>query len=153
MKKLLPLILASVTRAACLAQGVEDYSTDEIVAATMILEAGGEKSPGALLGVYEVIRNRAERTSTCMKDVVFKRKQFSCWNNQLKIGVLLKTAMSHPRYEEALRIVKRGNTAKTDAVFGATHYHATSVKPHWITSSKMKYLVTIGNHHFYREVV
>jgi len=33
---------------------------------------------------------------------------------------------------------------------GATHYHATYVKPYWKT--KLKYLYQIGSHHFYKEV-
>ena len=54
----------------------------DIIAATIIMEAGGEYHVGALEGVYEVIMNRAKKRNKTPAQVCLQRKQFSCWNGK-----------------------------------------------------------------------
>lgn len=123
-----------------------DYDHRAVVAATLILEAGGEKHPNAMLAVYEVIRNRANKSGQSMAVEVFKRKQFSCWNDVAKRQALFEKAQRHPKYELAYRIVDRDE--KTNVTGGATHYHADYVSPYWL--STMTETTTIEKHIFYK---
>jgi spore germination cell wall hydrolase CwlJ-like protein len=128
------LLLPNVVRA---------QSDAEIVAATLIMEAGGEYAKGSMEAVNEVMHTRAERRGTTPAIEALRRKQFSCWNGVTKSEGVLK-AKKHRRWELALRIA---NGPVTNFARGADHYHATSVNPYWAKS--MKKTVAIGNHIFY----
>ena len=124
------------------------YSED-IVVATIILEAGGEYHVGALEGVYEVIMNRAEKRKMTPAEVCLQKWQFSCWNGHADgIKALEDTiarAKKHPRWKIAKNILGRD----TNYVKGADHYHADYIdKPYWAKS--MKVTVKIGKHIFYK---
>ena len=116
----------------------------EIVAATLILEAGGEYAYGSMQAVHEVILNRAVKRRLTPKQVCLQRKQFSCWNSG-KIATLLAKAKRHPRYSEALAIV---HSAPTNYTGGADHYHADYCNPYWVSS--MTVTTKIGRHIFYK---
>lgn len=116
----------------------------EIVAATLILEAGGEYAEGSMEAVHEVILNRADKRRLTPKQVCLQPKQFSCWNSG-KIKKLLAKAKAHPRYAHALSIVYGERTNYTK---GADHYHANYVTPYW--AKYMKKTCTIGRHLFYK---
>lgn len=117
----------------------------EIVAATIILEAGGEYSPYALEAVNEVIHNRATKRRITPSEVCLQRLQFSCWNNVSKRSELMAKAKAHPRYSKALDIA---TSSVTDYTNGADHYHADYCDPYW--SKHMKITVKIGRHIFYK---
>ena len=119
-------------------------NASEIVAATLILEAGGEYSIGSMEAVNEVIHNRAVKRRLTPKQVCSQRKQFSCWNSG-EIQRLVAKAKAHPRYGEALAIVKGKLTSFTN---GADHYHADYVNPYW--ASSMGKTCKIGKHIFYK---
>jgi spore germination cell wall hydrolase CwlJ-like protein len=119
-------------------------NASEIVAATLILEAGGEYSTGSMEAVNEVIRNRAAKRKLTTRQVCLQRKQFSCWNSG-RIEQLLAKAKRHPRFNEALAIV---NGASTNYTSGADHYHADYCNPYW--ASSLKKTCTIGKHLFYK---
>jgi spore germination cell wall hydrolase CwlJ-like protein len=119
-------------------------NASEIVAATLILEAGGEYSTGSMEAVNEVIRNRAAKRKLTPRQVCLQRKQFSCWNSG-RIDQLLAKAKRHPRFSEALSIV---NGTATNYTGGADHYHADYCSPYW--ASSMKKTCTIGKHLFYK---
>ena len=119
-------------------------NASEIVAATLILEAGGEYSTGSMEAVNEVIRNRAAKRKLTTRQVCLQRKQFSCWNSG-KIDQLLAKAKRHPRFNEALAIV---NGKPTNYTGGADHYHADYCNPYW--TSSMKKTCIIGKHIFYK---
>ena len=119
---------------------------DHIVAATLILEAGGEYDEGAMEAVYEVIVNRAKLRYMTVVEVCLQRKQFSCWNN-VKIPVGIHHARSHPRWDQALSIV---NSPLTNYTKGADHYHADYIKdPYWAKS--LTKTTKIGRHIFYKQ--
>jgi len=119
--------------------------SDEIVAATLILEAGGEYHEGAMESVNEVIVNRASKRNKSEAMVCLQKYQFSCWNDKdARAGI--SKAMKHPRWGEALRIVQSPTTNYTK---GADHYHADYIKnPYWAKS--MTVTTKIGLHIFYK---
>jgi len=119
-------------------------NASEIVAATLILEAGGEYATGSMEAVNEVIRNRAAKRKLTTRQVCLQRKQFSCWNSG-RIDQLLAKAKRHPRFSEAMAIVTGSPTNYTG---GADHYHADYCDPYW--ASSMKKTCTIGKHLFYK---
>ena len=119
-------------------------NASEIVAATLILEAGGEYTSGSMEAVNEVIRNRAAKRKLTPRQVCLQRKQFSCWNSG-RIDQLLAKAKRHPRFSEAMAIVTGSPTNYTG---GADHYHADYCNPYW--ASSMEKTCTIGKHLFYK---
>ena len=121
---------------------------DDIVVATIIMEAGGEYHVGALEAVYEVIMTRAKKRKMTPAEVCLQRKQFSCWNDKADgIKALEETiaqAKKHPRWVIAKNVLgKQSNYTK-----GADHYHADYVDPYWAKS--LTKTVQIGRHIFYK---
>lgn len=141
------IYVACLAAISCYGVEFEDIPDNYIVAATLILEAGGEEAPNAMVAVYEVISNRAVNKSRSKRDIVLQRKQFSCWNNVKKRKSLYMRAISHPKFTKALAIVQ--NPTATSYTSGADHYHADYVSPYWISS--LERTVTIGRHVFYRQ--
>jgi N-acetylmuramoyl-L-alanine amidase len=121
---------------------------DDIVVATIIMEAGGEYHVGALEAVYEVIMTRAKKRNMTPAEVCLQRKQFSCWNDKADgIQALERTiakAKEHPRWVIAQNILGK----ETNYTKGADHYHADYVSPYWKDS--MKKTAKIGRHIFYK---
>ena len=113
----------------------------EIVAATLILEAGGETSPHAMAAVREVIANRAKNKTEI--SVCLAPKQFSCWN-KISAERGIEIAKRHPKWHDALALVKN----KSNYTKGANHYHSLKVSPSW--AKKLTQTVKIGNHIFYK---
>ena len=116
-------------------------SQTEVVAATLIMEAGGEGRQG-MEAVREVISNRAKGKTEM--SVCLAPKQFSCWNG-ISVQAGIKKAKRHPNWNVALQIAK---AAPTNHTRRATHYHTTKVSPSW--AKKLGQTVKIKNHVFYR---
>ena len=135
--KILLLALCSISAASA-------HTDETIIAATMILEAGGEYAPGAMQAVHEVICTRAWKRNLTRRQVCLQRMQFSCWNSG-NIDKLVAKAQRHRRYFEAVAII---NSEITDYTSGADHYHADYCFPYWAPS--MKVTATIGRHIFYK---
>ena len=109
------------------------YAND-IVVATIIMEAGGEYHTGSLEAIYEVIMTRAKKRNMTPAEVCLQRKQFSCWNDK---------ADGLKALEDTITKAKKTNYTK-----GADHYHADYVNPYWAKS--MEKTVVIGRHIFYK---
>jgi len=118
----------------------------DIVATTLILEAGGEYSLGAMEAVHEVIYNRSIKRNKSMSEVCLQKWQFSCWNDK-DIDQNIAKAKKHPRWNQAMKIV---NTAEmTNYTHGADHYYADYIKPpYWAKS--MTRTTQIGRHIFFK---
>jgi hypothetical protein len=75
---------------------------DDIVVATIIMEAGGEYYVGALEAIYEVIMTRAAKRKMTPAQVCLQRKQFSCWNDKADgikgLEDTIAKAKKHPRW-------------------------------------------------------
>jgi spore germination cell wall hydrolase CwlJ-like protein len=136
--------------------GILDTYDREIIATCMVLEAGGE-GPEGMRAVLNVILHRAKSDWSRMVPVIVKPGAFSCmsslWNTEeLDYSPLLIQAQSQSEpYTEAMNLIATLEQGLlTDNTAGATHYHADYVTPYWI--SNMRYLTTIGGHHFYVEL-
>lgn len=108
-------------------------------------EAGGE-SPLGQLAVAHVVLNRVERHTWygySVRDVLLKPWQFSCFNGEAEVFVVDGGDPCHT----VAYLAMGGFTV--DPTKGATHYHNPCVMPGW--SGKLKFLMGIGNHLFYRE--
>ena len=138
------LLMTTFSGAASLPQAQSvtvTVSQSEVVAATLIMEAGGEGRQG-MEAVREVISNRAKGKTEM--SVCLAPKQFSCWNG-ISVQAGIKKAKRHPNWNVALQIAK---AAPTNHTRRATHYHTTKVSPSW--SKKLAQTVKIKNHVFYR---
>jgi spore germination cell wall hydrolase CwlJ-like protein len=120
-------------------------SKTEIVAATLIAEAGGEKDSRALYAVAEVIYNRSISRKISPAQVCLQPKQFSCWNGK-QIETEVNKAKKHKKWANALKIAQ--NLGWTNYTKNAQFYHTTKVNPSW--NKKMLATVTIENHKFYK---
>jgi hypothetical protein len=132
---------------------------DEIVAATIIGEAGGETTEG-MTAIYNVLVNRALNKGTSAAGESLRPKQFSMWDSVTKnvssrkdfkvknILSLIKEKKTHPKWSEALQIIK---SAPKDVTNGATHYYAYK-GPNKISTPSFaidwKETAKIGNHKF-----
>lgn len=127
----------------------------QIVAGCMVLEAGCDGTDG-MQAVLNVILNRAGGYLHRMVPETIKRGAFSCmssvWNNRTPdYSPLIRKAQNQPRaYAKALQLIRTMEQGRLwDNTYGATHYHATSIRPYWV--SDMSYLTTVGGHHFYTD--
>lgn len=128
------------------------------VALAVYHEARGEPIVGQH-AVAQVVMNRAERDPTKACEVVFKPYQFS-WANPLTTAPnpqvrkqLAKSLL--PRNKRAWHLAKQVahytvNGTVRDFTNGATHYHATYVRPHW--ANREAQVATYGKHLFYKGI-
>ena len=143
MKSIILTITTIVSILAC-AERLDAYDANDVVTATIILEAGGEYHVGALEAVYEVIMTRAEKRKKTPAQVCLQKWQFSCWNGMVVEDQIAK-AKEHPRWQIAQNILGK----ETNYVKGADHYHADYIDtPYWAKS--MKKTAAIGRHIFYK---
>lgn len=122
----------------------EAQTPSEIVTATIILEAGGEYSEGAMQAVYEVIANRSAKRQLALHEVCLQPSQFACWSGKVVASQIAKAKL-HPRWGEAFVITLYPKTNYTN---GADHYHADHADPYW--NKHMKVTAIIGRHIFYK---
>jgi len=120
------------------------YSTAEFkcMVDNLYHEARGEGVLG-LSAVASVVMNRATATGKDVCDVVYKHKQFS-WTQRPK------PIASNDNLHNIFVVAGKALSGQlTDVTQGATHYHATHVKPKW--AKAMRKVVIINNHIFYKE--
>lgn len=115
-------------------------------------EARGEPVMGRY-AVALVTMNRAKQDHETVCREVFKHKQFSWTTGVRKVpGGWYIPAHLSPKEEDAWRdakIIARTTLdgRMSDFTKGATHYHATYVRPYW--ASAMTEVRKIGAHRFY----
>jgi spore germination cell wall hydrolase CwlJ-like protein len=120
------------------------YSTAEFkcMVDNLYHEARGEGVLG-LSAVASVVMNRATATGKDVCDVVYKHKQFSWTHNPKPIA-------SNDNLHNIFVVAGKALSGTLiDVTQGATHYHATHVKPKW--AKAMRKVVIINNHIFYKE--
>ncbi|MCU0858923.1 MAG: cell wall hydrolase [Pontiellaceae bacterium] len=154
-----PVFLIS---ALLLSPGISRAQTDNIltgdarriIAACMVLEAGGEGIEG-MQAVLNVMLNRAQGSLCGMVPQVLKRGAFSCmapvWCDKPDFDPLFQRAEKQIKpYEQAQQLINLlEEGCLLDNSLGATHFHAASILPYW--ADDLCYLTTIGNHIFYIE--
>ena len=115
-----------------------------IVAACLILEAGGEGERGMEL-VREVICTRASERRMNEARVCLQRLQFSCFNG-IDWHTAVEKAAKHPRWNLAVKLA--GSKPLTDHTKRANHYCTVNISPSW-AKGRTPVLVH-RNHKFYR---
>lgn len=147
-------------------------TTDQRVRAlalTLFGEARGEGYDG-MMAVGWVIMNRINEGKMQFgeyhtEQVVWKYKQFSCWNQNTKhtkkdpnfellmhIDKLKPGTKSYTRWVQAQQIAYLliHKKAGVDPTHGGTHYAALkTVRPYWLKD--MKKTASLGNHTFYKK--
>lgn len=148
-------VLFSVAAFCAPADSFPDHYDREIVAACLVLEAGGE-GPEGMQAVLNVILNRAGGYVHRMVQETVRYGAFSCMSSIWKkespdYSPLIRRAENQSAaYQQARQLISLMEDGfLQDNTGGATHYHAASISPYWI--SDMRYLTTIGNHIFYTE--
>ena len=133
---------------------LSDYDR-QIVASCMVLEAACDGTEG-MQAVLNVILTRADGYLHQLVGQTVKHGAFSCmssvWDNPSPdYSPLIRRAQEHGKtYEHALQLIAIMEQGRLwDNTYGATHYHATSIHPYWV--SDMSYITTIGGHHFYTD--
>jgi N-acetylmuramoyl-L-alanine amidase len=122
-------------------------SCNEVVAAVIIHEAGGEGERG-MQAVAGVISNRTRANRDAFA-VVTRPNQFECITGKSYDAFVAK-AKRHARWAYALKLAEEiDNKTVVDITGGATHFHNPSKTPWW--AKKMAFTKKIGNHLFYRE--
>lgn len=121
-------------------------ATGDIIAACLVLEAGGEGEIG-MQAVLNVLQNRSKASGRPIWREAIKPWQFSCFNGR-SIEDSIFLAKLSPSWIVAKVLVDNKNNLP-DVTGGATHYYAPKrcAKPSWA----VHYIKTIGNHKFYRE--
>jgi hypothetical protein len=123
---------------------------DQVVAATMIGEAGGENIRG-LQAILNVIMNRAKGNYKDTLKVVLKPRQFAFWDGRHnKVNQTIREVMVHPRWKDALALILKAKEGTLpDITHGADFYHAKKIKnlPDW--ANAFNKTAHIGNQVFY----
>ena len=122
---------------------------DEVIAAVIIGEAGGEGQLG-MRAVASVIVNRIRPDKDAFH-IVTQKFQFSCLNNK-EYGDFVYKARLHPRWSFAVELTKEiNNGTLVDVTGGATHFLNTAKVrriPRWAYLFEFK--GKIGAHSFYK---
>jgi len=125
---------------------------DALAVVTIRLEADGEPYAGKV-GVAEVIRNRMRRlysSDGTVSGTVLRRLQFSCWNADDPRRAKMCSADDATPLSRAAR--DAWNESEHSArVSGATLYHAARMAPYPDWASRVKFIVQLGGHRFYRD--
>ena len=105
------------------------YTVEDVIAATMIDEAGGEKdAERGMQAILNVIMNRGKGNLRSAAAACLKEKQFSGWNPVKKsdiqsVNSFIEKKRKHNKYALALKLVSqaRAGTLK-DITSGADHF-------------------------------
>lgn len=132
----------------------------EVIAATLLLEAGGEGKKG-IWAVANVIQNRVKRQKQrwgySAYEVVTKPAQFSCFikgeDSYDFVDRAKEKFMIEWLYAMDLANNLQEDTYMSDITRGATHYFNPALAaPSWARSPKMMKTLTLNHHVFYREM-
>ncbi len=156
MRMTLFIFVSVIAIAALQAEAGHLSETDrQIVASCMVLEAGCDGVEG-MQAVLNVILTRAKGYLHQLVPQTIKRGAFSCmssvWHQPTPdYSPLINRARNQGQvYADATRLIGIMEQGLLwDNTYGATHYHATAIRPYWV--SDMSYITTIGGHHFYTE--
>ena len=140
----------------------QPYTIEEIVAATLVDEAGGEKNPiDGMHAVLNVIMNRAKGNIRQAAVECLKPKQFSGWNKINKkdpesIKQFINSKRNHSKFKDALDLVNKAKSGSLkDITKGANHFLNVQLTkqqrkggnlPSWYDSNKV--VADYGKHRF-----
>ena len=135
---------------------ISEIKDEDIIAATIIGEAGGEDYSG-MLAIKNVLDNRAKSKNTSAAGEAIRPKQFSMWNTATKtvsvkadydneeLKDIIDMHRDHEKWNDAIIIA---NKQVRDTTKGATDYYAhNKIEPPYWTENWTE-TVVIGNHTF-----
>lgn len=96
------------------------------------------------LAVGNVVMNRVRNSGLTIKQEVLKDRQFSCFNDGVKIPSDMKSLAN------AVAVAILVYNGK-DIVNNSTHYHEKSIRPYW--AKHMVMVGVYGDHIFYKKLV
>ncbi len=146
------MLLSAVSHACNTACGQEfDFSIltpgQELgcMALSLYHEGRGEGRKGQL-AIAAVIMNRvrSKQYPDTICQVVWQHKQFS-WTHTAS----RRHSVNDPKaWQQSLALTRSFLERETETEVGnATHYHAASVRPYWISQGRL--IARVGNHYFY----
>ena len=146
------VVAASTVQTNLPAATTNSVTPANIIAATLIGEAGGEGKNG-MQAVLNVIMKRSKNDFEKASGVCLARKQFSMWNGVKDKSKIISKNSHHPKWKEALELVEQAKKGTLqDITKGASSYYAhKKVTPYW--ASSMDETVVIGNHTFMKPYV
>jgi len=154
MRLLIFVIVATATALSAQAGQLSEYDR-QIVASCMVLEAACDGVEG-MQAVLNVVLTRADGYLHELVGQTTKYGAFSCMSSVWRTSApdyspLIRRAQEHGKtYDDALQLIAIMEQGLLwDNTYGATHYHATYIRPYWV--SDMSYSTTIGGHHFYTD--
>lgn len=137
----------------------------DVVATTLIKEAGGEKNyKKAMQAVLNVLINRSKIKGTKIADQALKDKQFSMWNGKnstlSQVQSVIDESKKHSNWNVAMGLVNIAtpdpNKLK-DITNGATHYYvykgSSIVDPDWKSKLKSTLYPSIMNPDNSRKII
>jgi len=152
----------SKTTTTAVAQKQAPYTVEDIIAATLVDEAGGEKNAvQGMHAVLNVILNRVKGDVRKGAMECLRPKQFSGWNKVNKksaddIKKFIDSKRGHKQFKNALSLVDQAkNKTLTDITKGSNHFLNVQLTkqqrkggklPSWYDSNKV--VVDYGNHRF-----
>lgn len=124
-------------------------SSVECLAVNAYHEARSE-SDLANVAIFSVVMNRVndDRYPNDVCKVVFKKHAFSWTGNGLS-DKIHNTKQYKRLYKLAEKFILNRNTMMSLSQ-GVDHYHTVNSKPYWSESDKLKYIMTVDNHKFYK---
>lgn len=136
-----------------------DLDDKQALAIAIYGEARGESTEGKIAVGWTIV-NRSKADSwfgKTIKEVIYKRNQFSCLNSNdpnyerlKKIALNFNKSLSDKALASCYTIAKGILNGVIESNVGnATHYHTTKIKPFW--ADKCTFIAKIDNHKFYRE--
>lgn len=139
---------AAISAAAAAPAPPKNGPERDLVAATLVLEAGGEGRAG-MAAVWQTIWNRCHRRQWHSQPykVVAQPLQFSSLNGRSHAASIAK-AKRHPAWRVAYGLV--GAPPTSTNANGADHFHATNMRrlPYWAKGQRP--VARIGGHIFYK---
>ena len=120
------------------------------MAMNIYYEAGGEPLIGKIaVGAVTLNRLKDSRFPKNIRDVVTEPQQFSWYNSK----IASTPPSNNKRWKESYEVAKMllTKTVSSDIIKlleGATHFHATNIKPEW--AARKTKVATIEGHVFYR---
>lgn len=123
----------------------------EIVAATLVFEAGGESAPNAMEAVLSVLQNRIKhdrykKFGKYKAQQALVPQQFSCWNPVPRtyegIKSFINEQKKHPKWTRAYELASKSSI--NDVTNGATHYYASSGDNKLSKKQKERHNWTLG---------
>ncbi len=158
--KIKPANQATVTQNVQKPSQNQPYTVEDVIAATIVDEAGGEKNAyEGMQAVLNVIMNRVNGDIRKASMQCLKPYQFSGWNKVNKkdindIKKYIDSKKSHTRFKLALDLVNKAKSGSLkDITKGANHFLNVTTQqrsggklPSWY--SKDKVVADIGRHRF-----